>query len=141
MKCDCWPEVIGLLHFGKMDDSMQESLRQFKAGIFGALAHPTRIAIIELLRDEGEVAVTTLHERLDLEQPNVSQHLSVLRSKLIVVSRKNGNQVFYSLRDPVLGKVLDLMKHYFHAHLEESLDLLKVMKQTKRKKIVDGFKK
>jgi DNA-binding transcriptional ArsR family regulator len=103
---------------------MQNSLRRFKAGIFQALAHPTRIAIIELLRDDGEVPVSTIHERLGLEQANASQHLAVLRSKQIVVGRKEGNQVFYSLRDPILGKVLDLMRQYFQAHLHEALAML-----------------
>lgn len=103
---------------------MQNELRRFKAGIFQALAHPTRIAIIELLRDEGEQPVTVVYERLGLEQANVSQHLAVLRGKHLVVPRKAGNQVFYSLRDPILGKVLDLMRQYFHSHLAESLELL-----------------
>lgn len=107
---------------------MSEDLRRFKAGVFQALAHPTRIAIVELLRDEGEVPVGTIYERLDLEQANVSQHLAVLRSKLIVTGRKDGNQVFYSLRDRVIGKVLDLMRQYFEAHLNEALELLKNMK-------------
>ena len=103
---------------------MRDSLRRFKAGVFQALAHPTRIALVELLRDEGEVPVSRLYERLDLEQANVSQHLAVLRSRQIVVGRKDGNQVFYSLRDPILGKVLDLMRQYFQAHLCEALALL-----------------
>src|SRR5713101_2392726 len=105
-----------------------QSLRRFKAGIFHALAHPTRIAIIELLRDEGEVPVSRIHERLGLEQANVSQHLAVLRSKHIVTGRKDGNQVFYSLRDPILGRILDLMRQYFQAHLSEALELLDDMK-------------
>jgi ArsR family transcriptional regulator len=113
---------------------MNESLRRFKAGIFQALAHPTRIAIIELLRDEGEVAVTAVHESLELEQTNISQHLAVLRAKHLVVARKDGKQVFYSLRDPVIGKVLDLMRRYFHAHLEESLELLKDMRTDDRQR-------
>jgi DNA-binding transcriptional ArsR family regulator len=106
---------------------MQNSLRRFKAGIFHALAHPTRIAIIELLRDEGEVPVSTIHERLGLEQANISQHLAVLRSKQIVVGRKDGNQVFYSLRDAILGKILDLMRQYFQVHLNEALEMLEDM--------------
>src|SRR5262245_3015870 len=105
-------------------DSMQDSLRRFKAGVFQALAHPTRIAIVELLRDEGEVPVTRIHERLGLEQANVSQHLSVLRSKQIVIGRKDGNQVFYTLRDRILGRVLDLMRQYFQVHLKEALEML-----------------
>jgi DNA-binding transcriptional ArsR family regulator len=107
---------------------MQDSLRRFKAGIFQALAHPTRIAIVELLRDEEEVPVSRIYERLGLEQANVSQHLAVLRSKQIVVGRKEGNQFFYSLRDPILGRVLDLMRRYFQAHLNEALELLNDMK-------------
>ena len=106
---------------------MRDSLRRFKAGVFQALAHPTRIALVEQLRDEGEVPVSRLYERLDLEQANVSQHLAVLRSRQIVVGRKDGNQVFYSLRDPILGKVLDLMREYFQAHLSEALELLEDM--------------
>jgi ArsR family transcriptional regulator len=106
---------------------MQDALRRFKAGVFQALASPTRIAIIELLRDEKEVPVSQIHERLGLEQANASQHLAVLRSKQIVVGRKMGNQVFYSLRDPILGKILDLMRQYFQAHLSESLEILQNM--------------
>ena len=106
---------------------MRDSLRRFKAGVFQALAHPTRIALVELLRDEREVPVSRLYERLDLEQANVSQHLAVLRSRQIVLGRKDGNQVFYSLRDPILGKVLDLMREYFQAHLSEALELLEDM--------------
>jgi ArsR family transcriptional regulator len=106
---------------------LQDSLRRFKAGVFQALAHPTRIAIIELLRDEREVQVSRIYERLGLEQANVSQHLAVLRSKHLVNTRKDGNQVLYSLRDPVLGRVLDLMRQYFQAHLSEAHELLKDM--------------
>ena len=106
---------------------VKEKLRRFKAGIFQALAHPTRIAIIELLRDEGQVPVTTVYERLGLEQPNASQHLAVLRAKHLVVARKRGNQVHYSLRDRIIGRVLDLMREYFQSHLNESLELLKDM--------------
>jgi DNA-binding transcriptional ArsR family regulator len=102
---------------------MPETLRRFKAEIFHALAHPTRIAILELLRD-GELAAGTIIERLGKEQANVSQHLAVLRSKLIVVNRKAGNQVFYSVRDPLIIKVLDLMRKYFHKHLSEVLNLM-----------------
>jgi ArsR family transcriptional regulator len=107
---------------------MQDSLRRFKAGVFQALAHPTRIAIVELLRDEREVPVSRINEQLGLEQANASQHLAVLRSKHLVTGRKAGNQVFYSLRDPILGRVLDLMREYFQAHLNEALELLKNMR-------------
>ncbi len=106
---------------------MRDQLREFKSGIFQALANPTRIAIVELLRDEGEVPVTRIHESLGIEQANASQHLAVLRGKNIVLARKEGNQVFYRLRDKILGQVLDLMRKYFLAHLAEATELLEDM--------------
>ena len=103
---------------------MQDALRQFKADFFQALAHPTRIAIIEQLR-EGERSAGALIERLGVEQANASQHLAVLRAKNILVSRRAGNQVFYSVRDPLIIDVLDIMRRYFHAHMHEALATLK----------------
>ena len=111
---------------------MQDSLRRFKAGIFQAVGHPTRIAIVELLRDQKEVPVSEIYERLGLEQANASQHLAVLRSKQVVVGRKTGNQVLYSLRDPILGQVLDLMRQYFHSHLHEAMAMLKKMDKERK---------
>ena len=102
---------------------MSQELRRFKAEIFQALAHPTRIAIVELLRD-GEMSAGQLIEQLGLEQANASQHLAVLRSKQIVVNRKEGNQVFYSLRSPLLIEVLDVMRRYFHEQLTETMAAL-----------------
>lgn len=107
---------------------MQDALRRFKADMFQALGHPTRIAIIELLA-EGELSAGALIERLGMEQANVSQHLAVLRAKQIVVNRKAGNQVFYSVRDPLITEVLALMKRYFQKHLKESLAMLDEMEK------------
>jgi DNA-binding transcriptional ArsR family regulator len=105
---------------------MQDSLRRFKADIFQALAHPTRIAIIELL-EGGELSAGELMEKLGMEQANISQHLAVLRAKQLVVNRKAGNQVFYAVRDPIIIKVLALMRRYFQKHLKEALELLSEM--------------
>ncbi len=109
-----------------VDDSLAESLRRFKADVFQVLAHPTRIHIIECLRD-GEMPVSALLDRIGVEPANASQHLSVLRSKGLVTNRKDGNQVFYALRDPLLIEVLESMRKYFKKHLEESLAMLKDM--------------
>jgi ArsR family transcriptional regulator len=100
-----------------------DALRRFKAQVFQALAHPTRIAIVEALKD-GELSAGTLQEHLGVEQANLSQHLAVLRSRHGVVNRKAGNQVFYALRDPVLLEVLGLLRAYFSAHLNETAALL-----------------
>ncbi len=103
---------------------MSNALRQFKAAIFQALAHPTRIAVLDLLRDK-ELPVSVIIERLGLEPANASQHFAVLRARHIVTRRKEGSQVFYSVRDPLILEVLDIMRRYFQVHLEESMALLK----------------
>ena len=105
---------------------MQENLRRFKADIFQALAHPTRIAILEFL-SRGELSAGELIEKLGMEQANVSQHLAILRTKQLVLNRKSGNQVFYSVRDPLIIEVLALMRRYFQTHLKEALGMLDEM--------------
>jgi DNA-binding transcriptional ArsR family regulator len=107
---------------------MLQSLRQFKAEIFQALGHPTRVALVELLKD-GEVSVGQLSESLGLEQANASQHLAVLRSKHIVETRKEGNQIFYRLRNPLVGEMLELMRKYFFDHMNEAMQMLKQEKR------------
>lgn len=102
---------------------MQSLLRSYKASLFQALSHPTRIAIVEVLRD-GELSARVMQDRLGLEQANLSQHLAILRSRQVVVNRKEGNQVFYSLRSPVLLEVLDIMRRYFQANLEDAIQML-----------------
>jgi ArsR family transcriptional regulator len=111
---------------------MPDSLRQFKAEIFQALAHPTRIAILEQLRD-GELTVGSFVKRLGLEQANLSQHLAVLRARQIVVTRKAGNQVFYSVRNPLVLKMLELMRRYFHQQVGESMAVLEEMEKAERR--------
>ena len=110
---------------------MQDLLRQFKADLFQALAHPTRIAIVEQLRN-GELSAGALIERLGIEQANASQHLAVLRAKNVVANRKAGNQVFYSVRDPLILQVLDIMRQYFHAHMNEIVATLKAIDRAEK---------
>jgi ArsR family transcriptional regulator len=105
---------------------MPDNLRRFKAQVFQALAHPTRVALVEALA-AGEQPAGKLIEQLGLEQANASQHLSVLRAKQIVSTRRVGNQVYYALRDPVLAQVLELLRQYFYSHLSETLSMLDEM--------------
>lgn len=102
---------------------MQSLLRVYKASIFQALGHPTRIAIVETLR-EGELSAGEIQERLGLEQANLSQHLAILRSRQILTNRKERNQVFYSLGNPVLIEVLDIMRRYFQSNLKDAVAML-----------------
>jgi DNA-binding transcriptional ArsR family regulator len=107
---------------------MSDAIRAWKSEVFQALAHPTRIAIVEALRD-GELPAGRLIEKLGLEQANASQHLSVLRSKQIVANRKEGNQVFYSLRNPLLNDVMALMRLYCQSHVKDSIAALGELKK------------
>jgi DNA-binding transcriptional ArsR family regulator len=103
---------------------MKELLREYKANIFRALAHPARVGIVEHLRF-GELSVAELCERLSLEQANASQHLAVLRAIHIVQTRKAGNQTFYRLRHETMGQLLDLLRAFFAENLEEALGVLR----------------
>jgi DNA-binding transcriptional ArsR family regulator len=107
---------------------MLDSLRQYKAGIFQALANPTRVAIVELL-NEGELSVGELCARLAIEQSNVSQHLAILRNKHIVQTRKQGNQIHYRLSDPVFGQVLKALRGFFLEQMSEAVDLMQEEEQ------------
>lgn len=114
---------------------MRNALREFKSEIFQGLANPTRIAIVELLRD-GELSAGRLIEKLGIEQANASQHLAVLRAKQIVASRKVGNQVYYSIRDRALIEVLDILRRYFYAQLDNTVNMLKEVAREQPKRRV-----
>ena len=96
---------------------------EFKAEFFKALANPIRIQIIDALRD-GEHTVNQLKEILDIEAPNVSQQLAILRTNNIVNTRKEGSNVFYSIKDPTIFKLLDIAKIIFNNQLAGIRDLL-----------------
>jgi ArsR family transcriptional regulator len=114
----------------QLDPKHFEDLRRFKAEIFKVLAHPTRIHVIETLR-LGELSVGAILEHVNVEPANLSQHLSILRHSHLVVTRKKRNQVLYSLRDPLLIKVLDAMRKYFQHHFEDSIAMLRRMEQSR----------
>jgi ArsR family transcriptional regulator len=98
-------------------------LTQFKAEFFKALGHPLRIRVLDALRS-GEVGVNELCARLSVEQSTLSQQLGVLRSRNIVTGRKDGLNVFYSVSDKVIFKLLDAAREVFNNHLIDVRDML-----------------
>jgi len=102
---------------------MQDTLRRFKAEFFKALAHPARIKILELLR-AGELSVTELQDKLEIEASSVSQQLAVLRNKSIVETRKAGTTVYYRVRDPEVLELLDVARRVFNNHLIDTRSML-----------------
>ena len=103
---------------------MSAELQRFKAEFFKALSHPLRVEILELLR-QGDKNVNELHTQLEVESSAVSQQLSVLRAKNIVIGNKKGTKVTYTVKDPLIFDLLDVAKSIFNNHLIETIDLLK----------------
>jgi ArsR family transcriptional regulator len=84
---------------------LNEALQLTRADFFKALAHPTRLQILELLRP-GERCVCEIFPALDMIQPNVSRHLAILKKEGLVQSRKDGLKVIYWISD---SRVCDLV--------------------------------
>ncbi len=106
---------------------MPQQLANFKAEFFRALAHPIRIRILDSLRD-GEKSVNELSQVLRIEPANVSQQLAILRVRNIVIGRKAGSNVYYSVSDATLFKLLDVAKNIFNNHLVGVRDMLQQIK-------------
>ncbi len=79
------------------------------ADIFRALAHPVRLALLELLR-EGEVCVCHIQAVLGLRQAYISQQLMFLRQSGLVSARRQGWNVYYRVTNPRIFEVLDQVK-------------------------------
>ncbi|REB06640.1 ArsR family transcriptional regulator [Sporosarcina sp. BI001-red] len=103
-------------------------MQQFKADFFKALAHPLRIQILEVLAN-GEKSVTEIQNSVNSEGSAVSQQLSVLRAKNIVVGTKRGKSVIYALRDPSIIQLLEAARQIFNNHLIDTLTMLEDMEE------------
>jgi len=98
-------------------------LAKLKSDLFKALAHPIRIQILELLK-EGELCVCHIYENLDQSQSNISQHLAKLKNAQLVNDRKDGLQVYYSLKDEQVIEILKIAKAILLKQLEETRESL-----------------
>lgn len=109
---------------------MNQTIHQFKAEFFKALAHPMRIRILEVL-STGDRNVNEIQTILGSEGSAVSQQLAVLRNKNVVYGVKEGNTVVYSLRDPLIKDLLAVAKQIFDNHLVDAISLLEVIRNEK----------
>jgi DNA-binding transcriptional ArsR family regulator len=107
-------------------------LQAFKARFFRALAHPIRISILEILVRGGRT-VQELQDALALDQPIVSQQLAVLRNQNIVTAHKEGSSVRYTLRDALVGDLLDVARRIFNNHLVNTRGLLRELQREARR--------
>ena len=101
-----------------MSQQSKEEFYQLHAHLCKALAHPTRLLIIDELRD-GPRSVSELVERIGLRQSNLSQHLAILRDQRLVVARREGQTVYYSLRDARVTQAFDLLRQVLRSVLKE----------------------
>jgi len=107
-------------------------LQSFKAQFFRALAHPIRIRILEILIKGGRT-VQELQKDLGLDQPIVSQQLVVLKNRNIVTAQKDGLFVRYSVRDPLIGDLLDVARRIFNNHLQSASGMLRELRRESRR--------
>jgi DNA-binding transcriptional ArsR family regulator len=109
--------------------SPSHELQTLKAEFFRALAHPTRIRLLEVLAERGEQSVQTLQARLDLDQPIVSQQLAKLRASGVVVRRKDGTTVLYALANPKIAELLAVAKAILSQRLTGHRTLLQELRR------------
>lgn len=107
---------------------MDSKITQTKAEIFKALAHPTRINILESLRD-GDRCVCEIIEEVNIEQSNVSQHLAVLKKLDIVTYKKDGLKVIYKVKHKEVFEILILLDSLISCQMEETMAMLDNLKQ------------
>lgn len=72
-----------------------------------AIAHPMRIAIIDLLTVNPKLTVTQIYENLNLEQASASHHLNILKNKGLLDSKRDGKMIYYSLKQTHLTDVIE----------------------------------
>ncbi len=104
---------------------MNKQIFQRHAELCQTLANPTRLEILSHLRD-GEKRVNELAELTALNQANVSQHLSILRSKGLVTTRRDGTNVYYEISNPKIIRACDLIREVLIEQAAEHAQLVGV---------------
>jgi len=105
----------------------QKQHLEARAKVLKAMAHPSRLFIIEEL-EKGERCVCELTEMIGADVSTISKHLSVLKQAGLVVDDKRGNQVFYQLRVPCILNFFGCVESVLDAQLEDHSSRLKLVK-------------
>jgi len=98
-------------------------LYQLKAEFFKTLGHPARIRVLELL-SRREHAVAEMLPEVGIEAANLSQQLAVLRRAGLVITRKEGSNVYYSLTSPQVAELLAVARSILTGVLSGQIELL-----------------
>ena len=94
---------------------MTPATRQRARQLFGALAHPARLRIAELLC-HGEQTVNEIAAALDLSQSGTSQHLAILTRAGVLVVEPRGAARIYRVRGPRIARILTLIEEFCETH-------------------------
>lgn len=105
---------------------MEKKIFEMHAEICKIFTNPRRLEIISLLRD-GEKTVSELSELAGVPQANISQHLTVLRQKGVVATRREGANIYYTIANLKILEACDLMKEVLLERLKESEKLARRM--------------
>ena len=95
-------------------------LYKIHAEMCKVFSNPTRLEILNLLGDK-EMSVTGLIEKTKLSQANVSQHLSIMKSKGIVISDRKGKNIYYRLTNPKIIKAFDIIREVLSERLRSRM--------------------
>ena len=101
-------------------------LFKMQADICKTMADPKRLMIVHKLR-EGELSVGELAARLGFPQANISQHLSLMRKRGIVTTRREGTSIFYSLASRKIADACDIVQCVLAEQLEGNRKLAKLL--------------
>ena len=104
---------------------MEDQIYAYHAEMCQVFSHPKRLEAISVLR-EGEMTVTELSQKLGLTVGNLSQHLSMMKDRHILLSRKEGNQVYYRIANPKLLQCFDMMREMLFEQIRQDAALLDV---------------
>ena len=106
---------------------MTTPLYELKAEFFKTLGHPARIRILELL-SQRDYSVGELQAEVGIESSHISQQLAVLRRARVVVARKQGNSVIYSMASPDMAELLAVARAVLSGLLDDQVSMLKDLK-------------
>ena len=95
-------------------------LYKIHAEMCKVFSNSTRLEILNLLRDK-ELSVTGLIEKTKLSQANISQHLSIMKSKGIVTSSRKGKNIYYKLTNPKIIKAFDIIREVLSERLRSRM--------------------
>ena len=102
---------------------MEDQLYSYHADMCKVFSHPKRLEVINVLRD-GEMSVTELSQKLGLTIGNLSQHLSMMKERRVLLSRKEGNIVYYRIANPKLIPCFDIMQEMLFDQIRQDAALI-----------------